>query len=245
MKKILIGVLIILLCFLAYFAIFNGISLGSFHILSVGEIKDENDRLVEDISEIEKARETDYPSKTEQLKEETEKLMDEKATYLDLASISTESELKEANQEETYLIEYLWIRVGNHAKNEGVILKMEPTSGDTGESNVKNLNFTATGYYIPITNFISSIENDSRLGFRIENFKMVPADGSGSILTATFTVRNVRIKEENITSNTSANINSTDSNATNSQTNNTVNNTTNNTTNTESTNTNTTTNTQS
>ena len=41
-----------------------------------------------------------------------------KETYLDLASVSTEGALKEANQEETYLIEFLWIRMGNHATKE-------------------------------------------------------------------------------------------------------------------------------
>jgi uncharacterized protein YdcH (DUF465 family) len=196
MRKLLIMVLIVLLCVLGYFAIFSGISIGSFQILSTSQIKDKNDKLDEEISQIETDRETTYPNKTSELKKETTTMMDAKKTYLDLASVSTESELKEANQEETYLIEFLWTKIGNHATNEGVKLKLDVVSGDTGESDVHNLNFTVTGHYIAIINFISAIENDSKLGFRIENFKMVPG---GDDLTATFTTTGIRIKTEETT----------------------------------------------
>ena len=43
MKKILISVLIILLLVLAYFAMFNGISLGTIHVLSVEQIVQKNE----------------------------------------------------------------------------------------------------------------------------------------------------------------------------------------------------------
>ena len=196
MRKLLIIILIILLCVLGYFAIFNGISIGNFQILSVSQIKDKNDRLDQEISDIETLRASTFPSKTSELGKETDTMMDAKKTYLDLASVSTEGELKEANQEETYLIEFLWTRMGNHATKEGVIAKFEIVSGD---SNLYNINFTITGHYIAIINFVSAIENDSKLGFRIENFKVVPG---GDDLTATFVVRNIRIKNEKTTTST-------------------------------------------
>ena len=52
MKKLLIIILIILLCVLGYFAIFNGISIGNFQILSVSQIKEKNDKLDKEISNI-------------------------------------------------------------------------------------------------------------------------------------------------------------------------------------------------
>lgn len=211
MRKLLLIILIILLCVLGYFAIFNGISIGSFQVLSVSQIKDKNDKLDQEISEIETQRETTFPSKTSELGRETDTMMHAKKTYLDLASVSTEGELKEANQEETYLIEFLWTRMGNHATNEGVIAKFEMVSGDTGESNVYNINYTITGHYIAIINFVSAIENDSKLGFRIENFKVVPG---GNDLTATFVTRNIRIKNEQ----TTTNVNSTSTQTTNTNT---------------------------
>ena len=222
MRKLLLIVLIILLCVLGYFAIFNGISIGDFQVLSVSQIKDKNDKLDQEIAEIETERATTFPNKTSQLGSETDTMMEAKKTYLDLASVSTEGELKEANQEETYLIEFLWTRMGNHATQEGVKAKFEIVSGDTGESEVHNINF------------ISAIENDSKLGFRIENFKMVPG---GDDLTATFTARNIRIKnEQTTTSTTSTQTTNTTTNSTtnNTTTTDTTNSTTGNTTNTQS-----------
>ena len=233
MRKLLLIILIILLCVLGYFAIFNGISIGSFQVLSVSQIKDKNDKLDEEISQIETERESTFPTKTSELGRETDTMMEAKKTYLDLASVSTEGELKEANQEETYLIEFLWTRMGNHATQEGVKAKFEIVSGDTGESDVHNINFTITGHYIAIINFISAIENDSKLGFRIENFKMVPG---GDDLTATFTARNIRIKSEQTTTSTTStqttNTTTTNTNTTTNTTNTTVDNST--TTNTQS-----------
>ena len=234
MRKLLLIVLIILLCVLGYFAIFNGISIGDFQVLSVSQIKDKNDKLDQEIAEIETERATTFPNKTSQLGSKTDTMMEAKKTYLDLASVSTEGELKEANQEETYLIEFLWTRMGNHATQEGVKAKFEIVSGDTGESEVHNINFTITGHYIAIINFISAIENDSKLGFRIENFKMVPG---GDDLTATFTTRNIRIKnEQTTTSTTSTQTTNTTTNSTtnNTTTTDTTNSTTGNTTNTQS-----------
>lgn len=212
MRKLLIIILIILLCVLGYFAIFNGISIGNFQILSVNQMKDKNNRLDQEIGDIETLRASTFPSKTEELRKETGTMMDAKKTYLDLASVSTEGELKEANQEETYLIEFLWTRMGNHATNEGVIAKFESVSGDTGNNNLYDINFTITGHYIAIINFVSAIENDSKLGFKIENFKVVPG---GDDLTATFVVKNIRIKNEKTTTNITTNTTNTTDTTTN------------------------------
>ena len=72
MKKLLIIILIILLCVLGYFAIFNGISIGNFQILSVSQIKEKNDKLDQEISDIETQRVSTFPSKTSELGRETE-----------------------------------------------------------------------------------------------------------------------------------------------------------------------------
>ena len=200
MKKILITVLIILLIILAYFAIFKGISIGSFHLLSVGEIATENDKLTQEIAQTELLMYTDYPSKTDELDQSVSSLLTAKDEYHDLASISTEGELAEASQEETYTLAYLWTRLGRYATSEGVVAKFDIVTGSTGESDVKNIQFTITGDYPQIILFVEDIEDDSELGFRIENFKLVQAGGD---LQATFTVRNVRIEQESLTSATS------------------------------------------
>ena len=177
MKKILITVLIILLIILAYFAIFKGISIGSFHLLSVGEIATENDKLTQEIAQTELLMYTDYPSKTDELDQSVSSLLTAKDEYHDLASISTEGELAEASQEETYTLAYLWTRLGRYATSEGVVAKFDIVTGSTGESDVKNIQFTITGDYPQIILFVEDIEDDSELGFRIENFKLVQAGG--------------------------------------------------------------------
>jgi len=196
MKKILIILLIILLVTLSYFAIFKGISLGSFEVLSIERIQEENDKLTQEIEQTEKLMHSDYVQKTAELDRTVEGMMEAKQEYLDLAAVSSSGDLKQATRQEIYKIEYIWTRIGSHATSEGVELKLDVTAGETGEEDIKNLQFTVTGNYIAVINFVLSIEDDSHLGFRIENFKILPGSGENG-RQATFTVRNVRIKTEN------------------------------------------------
>ena len=87
--------------------------------------------------------------------------------------------------------------LGRHATSKGVNLTYTPTSGTTGEANVNNISFTVVGSYNSVIEFLTSIEDDSKLGFRIRNFKLVPG---GGYLQATFLVTNVKIKQENVSS---------------------------------------------
>ena len=199
MKKILIILLIILLITLSYFAIFKGISLGSFEVLSVEKIQEENDRLTQEIEQTEKLIHSDYIQKTDELQSSVDSLMNAKDEYVELANVSSDKDLINASKQEIYKIEYIWTRIGSHATSEGVELKLDITAGETGEQESKNLLFTVTGNYIAVINYVLSIEDDSQLGFRIENFKILPGSGENG-RQATFTVRNVRIKQENATS---------------------------------------------
>lgn len=193
MKKILISALIILLIVMACFAIFKGLSIAGLQILSVEQIAEENDKLTLEIAQTEKLMKSDYPAKTSELNDSISKLLTARDEYLDLASVSTEGELKKANQEEEYTVEFLLTRLGRHTTAEGVNLNYTISAGTTGEEDIKNISFTVSGNYIPIIEFVSAIEDDSKLGFRIQNFKLVPG---GSNLQATFSVSNVRVKPE-------------------------------------------------
>lgn len=197
MKKVLISILIVLLLVLAYFAIFNGLSFANIKILSVEEIIQANDDLTNNIEQANSLLKKDYPSKKEELSTSVTDLLNKKEEYFKLAKISSDKEITKANTEETYLIEYLWTRIGNHATSKGVNLKLDVNTGDAGEADVKNLSITAKGYYVGIMDFVSALENDDKLNFKIENFKMVQ---EGELLSATFIVRSVRIKTEATTS---------------------------------------------
>lgn len=226
MKKLLISILIILLLVLCGFAVTKGYNIGNFTVLGVEAIKEKNEQLDESIGQATKLASTDYPKAISDTETDLKKLTEEKKNYEDMVTISTGDEVKQATQFQKYEIESLWVKIGNHAKSEGVVMKMDLLRG-TGDDNY-NLNFTVNGSYIGITNFISNIENDSQLGFKIENFSMVPSS-STTDLQATFTCKDITIKG---ISNSSSSVNQSTNNQSNNTTTNTNNTTSSNSTNT-------------
>ncbi|MEI3355855.1 MAG: hypothetical protein V8R81_02010 [Clostridia bacterium] len=252
MKKLLILVLIALLLTLSIFIVIQGVHIGSLEILGVKGIQEKSSQLDEKIQQAGKLAEKDYQQALNDVKTNTKKLQEEKKNYEDMTQISEDGDVQAANQIEKYEIETLWVKLGNHATTQGVVIKMDVKKGNAQD--VYDLQFTATGSYISITDFISAIENDSSLGFKIEEFKLVPSS-SGSDLQATFVCKDITIKDVSqsaVTTTTDSNIqtdgtangtnqnntNSTDTNSATNTTNGTANNTnTTNSTNATSTNT--------
>ena len=167
-----------------------------------------------------------------------------KEQYHDLVVVDTESGEEAVPQLEKYEIEYLWTQIGNHAKEEGVTLKInveksfdpatvettqkedgeqeneETTENNDNKNNIVDdiignmsaatveststgaadekdeanydLMFEASGSYVSVADFIYAIENDSSLGFKIEDFEMT---GSSKTVTARFTCKDIRIKK--------------------------------------------------
>lgn len=252
MKKLLILVLIALLLTLSIFIVIQGVHIGSLEILGVKGIQEKSSQLDEKIQQAGKLAEKDYQQALNDVKTNIKKLQEEKKNYEDMTQISEDGDVQAANQIEKYEIETLWVKLGNHATTQGVVIKMDVKKGNAQD--VYDLQFTATGSYISITDFISAIENDSSLGFKIEEFKLVPSS-SGSDLQATFVCKDITIKDVSqsaVTTTTDSNTqtdgtangtnqnntNSTDTNSATNTTNGTANNTnTTNSTNATSTNT--------
>lgn len=252
MKKLLILILIALLVTLSIFIVIQGVHIGSLEILGVKGIQEKSSQLDEKIQQAGKLAEKDYQQALNDVKTNTKKLQEEKKNYEDMTQISEDGDVQAANQIEKYEIETLWVKLGNHATTQGVVIKMDVKKGNAQD--VYDLQFTATGSYISITDFISAIENDSSLGFKIEEFKLVPSS-SGSDLQATFVCKDITIKDVSqsaVTTTTDSNTqtdgtanganqnntNSTDTNSATNTTNGTANNTnTTNSTNATSTNT--------
>lgn len=214
MKDILISVISILIIVIIIICMAKGLTIGNFSILSIADIQKESLELDEEIEELNNLKNVTYKKKLSDLQNATKSLTTAKQKYLDLASVSTDQEIKEANLEQTYAMEFLWNRVGSYATREGVTLKWDVSA--TGVNNKYTLNFTTTGSYVGTINYIYALENDSDLSFRIENFKMISAgatsqDGNGSV-TASFTVNNIAIKPETVTTS----VNSSSQNASNS-----------------------------
>lgn len=202
MKDILITVISILLTVVIIICMVKGLTVGSFRILSISNIKQESLNLDNEVDELNNLKNVTYKKKIDDLQTATKDLTTAKQKYLDLASVSSDEEIQEANLEQTYAMEFLWNKVGLYATKEGVTLKWDVSS--TGVNNKYTLNFTTTGSYVGVISYIYALENDSDLAFRIENFKMT---ASGENVTATFTVNNVAIKAETISSASSNNTN--------------------------------------
>ncbi len=233
MKKLLILILIALLLALAGIVGINGVEIGSLEILGIKGIQNRSAELDDKIQEASELAQKDFQQAVKDVDDNSKKLEETKQEYEEMTVISSASDVESAAQLETYEIETLWVKLGNHATNEGATMKMDVTKGTNTTQNTYNLNFTVNGSYISITDFISDIENDDTLGFKIEEFKMVPS-GSDSNLQATFVCKDIAIKEITettpITTTDDTGTNTTNSNNTNTNTSNTAN--TSNTTNT-------------
>lgn len=240
MKKLLILILIALVLALTIFTLINGLSIGSFKVWGIKQIQSENAELEETVTEATKLASSTFPSKVSELNTSMEKLEQEKTSYNDMVAVSDTGDVQTASQLSNYTLDFLWTTIGTHATSEGVNIDISITSG-TGGENVYNLNFTAVGSYVGISEFIRDIEDDSDLGFKIENFSM-KAGSSTSQLQATFVCKNIPIEGiSSLTTNSSTN--NGNSNTTNSTNTSNTTNSTNSTNTTNDTNTTNTTNT--
>lgn len=197
MRKILIAILLVLLIVLAYFTLFQGISLGSLDILGINGIIGLNDNLTEKINVANTKIKQDLQNKKIELSDSVDTLLEQKEKYYKLANTSTDGEIAEATTQESYSLEYLYLKVGRHGRNEGVNFRMDILTGASADPDMKKLEFTVEGKYVGIMNFVSALEDDGNLGFRIDNFDLLPY---GENLQATFDVNNVRVNIENTTS---------------------------------------------
>ena len=211
MRKLLISILLILLIVMTVLCIKNGINIGPLHVLGVTQIQDANAELTRKIAEAKNTNDN-YANELTEIKDLIADLGTAREEYLQTINVSTESEIREATQTKNYTIEYLWSQVGNHATKEGVNIRMDVVSGV--DENTKNLNFTVSGNYLAITNFITDLENDSSLQFTIDEFAMTQNQ-------CTFVVRDVFIKNERTMSSQRTNTSNTTSSGNSSGTNNT------------------------
>ena len=201
-RKILMGVLTALLAILTYFTMIKGVSIGSFEAFGLSELKEKNAAIDTKITQASKLTSTEYPAKISELNKNAKSLLSKKEEYTDLTTYSTDTQIQAANELKDYEVEYLWTTVGNYATKEGIKIKMDISQASNGQTSADgrkmyDLNFTAEGEYAGIALFLSDIEDDSFLEFKIENF-VLTAGTSTSNLKATFVVRDIPIKIENL-----------------------------------------------
>lgn len=240
MRKLLIGLITILLFALAVYIVVCGLSIGNIEISSISAIQEENVKLENKIEQANDLKNTEYPQNISLLESAYKKLMDEKENYEQILALGVDENGQPLNKIQEYEIEKIWITMGNYATKQGVDLKLDVTSNNS-ISKTYDLTFTATGGYIQIIDFLYDIESDSTLVFKLENFKMVPGTSTDE-LVATFVCKDIKLNisqtpssdnklptEENLGVNSNTNSNNTTGNTTtnNTATNNTTTNSTN------------------
>ena len=240
MRKLLIGLITILLLALAVYIVVAGLSFAGIEISSISAIQEENAKLENKIEQANSLKNTTYPQNITSLETAYKKLMTEKDNYEQILALGVDENGQPLNKIQEYEIEKIWITMGNYAEKQGVDLKLDVTLNNS-ISGSYDLTFTVTGGYIQITDFLYDVERDSTLVFKIENFKMVPGSSTEE-LVGTFVCKDVKVKiKESTSSTTNDNTNTTDTEkpTSNSNTNTSTNTNTNTNTNANSTSTNT------
>ena len=212
MRKILLIVLSVIVVILFGVVYFKGIHIGSTNVLGLNEIKQENQKVKDKNNQLSSKVDTEYPNAVKAVETAEKSLKTTKEEYESQIALSTNPETGYIATTEKYEIEFLWTKLGNHAKDNDVDMKIELTNSSTATGLYK-LNFTVTGSYVGITDFIYAIENDSKLGFKIDNFVMTQG-------TATFSCDEIAINLQSVnssgaaTSTTNSTTNNSNSNST-------------------------------
>lgn len=204
MRKILISILIVLLLVVSYLIAFKGLNIFGVDILSLKQIKDKNAELDVGLKEVSTLTSVDQPKAISDLNDSAKQLAIAKEEYNDKILYSSSDTISIATQLKTYKTEYLGIRIGNHAKKNSVNLKYELKQSTSGVAGLYDIYFTVTGRYVSISEFVASLENDSSLNFKIENFRLQPNENNTEILQATFNVKDISVEIDN-TNTTSSN----------------------------------------
>lgn len=207
MRKIVFLLIMVLAIVGCYIISVEGVQSNLIQIASYDEVKAANKQLDTQISELNRKNTTEYESKRTALTTAVKNYKDKKEKYEALAPTVQETEEQEPEETTTsntkpYDVDFLWTIVGNYATETGISIDftfVKSTTASTSSSDyftMSDINFTVSGTYNSIIEFIYDIEDDDRLGFEIKNFKM---SKGGSGVQATFSAIGVPINNENLT----------------------------------------------
>lgn len=216
-RKIIICIIMLALVYGSYFLVAEGVSYGSIDTVTLDDLKQKNSNLNSSIQSLEDKNNSQYMAKKTALESAVKNYTDKKEEYEALIP-QMESELEEdasTSAVDLYDIDFLWTIIGNYATEEGVVLRFDVTrsvsnvsaaisSLSTDEYVFCDLNFTVSGEYIAITDYIYHLEDDDRLNFEISSFKL---EKGGENLQATFVVKAIPINNKNLSLVSSSNLN--------------------------------------
>ena len=188
MRKML---LIILVCLLLIFSVFFMVKgVNAFGIHGFLELDEKNDEIENQISELNKDVTVTYTGTESKLERSVNTLIESKTEYENQAILSNSQNSSYVSQKEKYDVEYLWTKLGNYAQDENCTISINVTASGGANENLYNLAFNVGGSYSGVIDFIYDIENDSKLGFEIQNFQI---SSSGSGVSAKFNCKEIPI----------------------------------------------------
>ena len=114
-----------------------------------------------------------------------------KKEYEDKAVLVSNS--KKYLQTEKYEIEFLWTKLGNYAQDENVEIRIDVVNSSA--EGLYDLNFAIAGKYAKVADFLYDLENDSKLGFKVEDFHMNAVENG---VQGTFSCKEIGLNIEQI-----------------------------------------------
>lgn len=193
MKKLMLLLVSVLCIYFSFTALKNGY-VGivtekfqlQFKVPSYAQIQDEKAEFDSKVKELKNLNSTGIPNASGEVDLELTNYANKKNAYEELKSTANREQIAEANKIEIYLLDYLWIKVGNYANDNAVKFKMTPNTENA------TLSFDITGSYISVINFIYDIQNDSELNFQLNGI-VIEGASSDKEVKAKFTVEDINV----------------------------------------------------
>lgn len=202
MRKCLLILILIISGVLCFSLMIGGLKVGDMKLIkSYNDVATVSQEKKQVVSDLKQKNSVEFVAKRNALDTAAQEYKTKKAQYDKLVS---EGQIKETtvNSMDLYDIDFLWTTIGIYASEKGVTLQFDVSKSSSvtaisPEYVMCDLNFTVTGEYIAITDFIYSIENDDKLNFEISDFTM---EKGGENLQATFVVKKIPVNSKTISS---------------------------------------------
>ena len=203
MRKYLLILILIIAGVLCFSIIISGFEIGNLKLIkSYDDVQKMSLEKKDLITELKQKNDAEFGAKIAALSAAVQEYKNKKAQYEKLVSEGKIKE-EEVTSLDLYDVGFLWTTIGIHATEEGVTLQFDvsktaaATTAISSEYVMCDLNFTVTGEYINITNFIYSLENDDKLNFEIRDFVL---EKGGENLQATFVVKDIPVNSKTLSS---------------------------------------------
>lgn len=200
MRKVLLIFITILIAIIFCAIVLWGYQFGKLRIYSYDEIVAVSKEKTNLLAALDAKNIGEYNKALKSLQTAVQTYNKTKSDYDKLVSEGKITQDSIYNSIDLFEADSLGEKIKDYAKQKNVILNLDivPSATSTSISTkytMCDLNFRVSGEYIPITDFIYSIEDDDTLNFEIKDFSLKEDDG---ILRATFSAKNIPLDSKSL-----------------------------------------------